>query len=157
MAGFLGEFEARADDKGRFLVPAMLKKQMPKDTAMLVINRGMDECLWMYLLEDWKAVEERLRQVNPYDSRENRIVRKALIAGAVYVEIDAAGRINLPKNLKEYAGIDKDVMLAGDIDKIEIWDKAKYQQLFETLTPEYLSGMASNILGSGSTPQNKQP
>lgn len=149
MAGFLGEYEATVDAKGRFLLPAGLKKQMPEGTATLVINRGMDECLWMYLLDDWKKVEDRLREVNPYDSRENRMVRKALIAGAVYVEFDSAGRINLPKILSDYAGLDKDIVLAGDIDKIEVWDKTKYQELFESLTPEKLSAMASGILGSG--------
>jgi MraZ protein len=148
MAGFLGEYEATVDAKGRFLLPASLKKQMPEGTSVLVINRGMDECLWMYLLDDWKKVEDRLREVNPYDSRENRMVRKALIAGAVYVEFDSAGRLNLPKILNEYAGLDKDIVLAGDIDKIEIWDKTKYQQLFEQLTPEKLSAMAQGILGS---------
>ncbi len=115
---------------------------------MLVINRGMDDCLWMYLLDDWKQVEDRLRQVNPYDSRENRLMRRALIAGAVYVEFDSAGRLNLPKNLMEYAGLDKEIMLAGDIDKIEIWDKSKYEKLFDSLTPEKMSAMASGILGS---------
>jgi MraZ protein len=91
MVGFLGEHDATLDAKGRFLVPSALRKRMPEGTSMLVINRGMDECLWMYLLEDWKLVEDRLRQVNPYDSRENRMVRKALIAGAIYVEFDGAG------------------------------------------------------------------
>jgi MraZ protein len=149
MAGFLGEYEATVDAKGRFLLPANLKKQMPDGTNVLVINRGMDDCLWMYLLDDWRKVEDRLREVNPYDSRENRMVRKALIAGAVYVEFDSAGRINLPKVLGEYAGLDKDIVLAGDIDKIEIWDKSRYEKLFESLTPEKLSAMASGILGSG--------
>lgn len=153
MAGFLGEYEATVDAKGRFLLPAGLKKQMPEGTATLVINRGMDKCLWMYLLDDWKKVEDRLREVNPYDSRDNRMVRKALIAGAVYVEFDSAGRLNLPKILSEYAGFDKDIVLAGDIDKIEIWDKTEYNKLFESLTPEKLSGMASAILGSGSSTQ----
>src|SRR5512138_1428430 len=136
MAGFLGEYEATVDAKGRFLLPANLKKQMPEGTSVLVINRSMDDCLWMYLLDDWRKVEDRLREVNPYDSRENRMVRKALIAGAVYVEFDSAGRINLPKVLAEYAGLDKDIVLAGDIDKIEIWDKSRYEKLFESLTPE---------------------
>jgi MraZ protein len=154
MVGFLGEYEATVDSKGRFLLPAALRKQMPEGTHQLVINRGMDECLWMYLLDDWKNVEERLRQVNAYDSRDNRIVRKALIAGAVYVEFDSAGRLNLPKTLSDYAGLDKDIVLAGDIDKIEIWDKNKYNKLFESLTPERLSAMASQILGSGNKQDN---
>ena len=146
MAGFLGEYEATVDAKGRFLLPASLKKQMPEGTTTLVINRGMDECLWMYLLDDWKKVEDRLREVNPYDSRENRMVRKALIAGAVYVEFDSAGRLNLSKILSEYAGLEKDIVLAGDIDKIEIWDKSKYKEFFETFTPQAFSELANAVM-----------
>src|SRR5690242_20557984 len=129
MARFIGEFEATLDTKGRFLLPAGLKKMMPEATAMLVVNRGLDNCLNLYLPEDWKTVEDRLSQVNPYDSRENRMIRKALIAGAVYLEIDSAGRLNIPKKLGEYASLEKDLVLAGDIEKIEIWDKKNYDKL----------------------------
>jgi MraZ protein len=146
MAGFLGEYDATVDAKNRFLLPAALKKQMPEGTQMMVINRGMDECLWMYLLEDWKVVEERLRQVNPYDSRDNRMVRKALIAGAIYVEFDSAGRLNLPRNLMEYAGLDKEIVLAGDIDKIEIWDKTKYFELIEGNMTDF-ADLADEVMG----------
>jgi MraZ protein len=149
MSGFLGEYEATIDAKGRFLLPAALRRRMPEGTNLLVVNRGMDDCLYMYLPEDWKQVEDTLRRVNPYDSRENRMIRKALIAGAVYLEFDSAGRLNIPKNLMEYASLEKDIVLAGDIDKVEIWDKQKYYKLFESLTPDKLSAMASSILGSG--------
>ncbi len=150
LAGFLGTYDSTVDAKGRFLLPAGLKRQMPEATTTLVVNRGMDKCLWMYLITDWQSVEERLRQVNAYDSFQNRLIRKALIADAVYLELDSAGRLNVPRKLAEYAGLDKDIVLAGDIDKIEIWDKATYESLFESLTPENLSQMAAQILGSQS-------
>ena len=154
MARFIGEYEATLDSKGRFLLPAGLKKIMPEGTTTLVLNRGLDQCLNLYLEEDWKVVEERLSQVNPYDSRENRMVRKALIAGAVYLYIDSAGRLNIPQKLADYAGLDKELVLAGDLEKIEVWDKTKYDKLFEELTPEVVTGMMSNVLGSGA---NKPP
>lgn len=153
MSGFLGEYEATLDAKGRFLLPAGLKKQMPEGTTTLVVNRGMEECLNLYLLDDWKMeVEAKLRNVNPYDSRENRMIRKAMIAGAVYIEFDSAGRLNLPKILAEYAGLEKDIVLAGDIEKIEVWDKARYNKLFETITPEMLEMIAHKTLGSHNKP-----
>ncbi len=153
MTGFLGEYEATLDAKGRFLLPAGLKKQMPEGTTTLVVNRGMEECLNLYLLDDWKTeVEAKLRGVNPYDSRENRMIRKAMIAGAVYIEFDSAGRLNLPKILSEYAGLEKDIVLAGDIEKIEVWDKARYNMLFETITPEMLEMIAHKTLGSHARP-----
>ena len=149
LAGFLGTYDSTVDTKGRFHVPTGLRKQMPEGTQTLVVNRGMDKCLWMYLISDWQVVEERLRQVNAYDSRENRLIRKALIADAVYIELDSAGRLNIPKKLADYAGLDKEIVLAGDIDKVEIWDKESYESLFESLTPEKLSQMAAQILGTG--------
>lgn len=150
MARFIGEYEVTIDSKGRFLLPAGLRKIMPEGTSMLVVNRGLDDCLNLYLPEDWKNVEDRLSEVNPYDSRENRMIRKALIAGAVYVEIDSAGRLNLPKKLADYASLDKELILAGDIEKVEIWDKARYEKLFESLTPEKVTEISKQVLGSGS-------
>lgn len=154
MARFIGEYDATLDSKGRFLLPAGLRKIMPEGTAALVVNRGLDDCLNLYLPEDWKQVEDRLSQVNPYDSRENRMIRKALIAGAVYLDIDSAGRLNIPKKLADYASLEKDLVLAGDIEKIEIWDKTKYDKLFEALTPEKVTAMSAQVLGSGANQGN---
>ncbi len=148
MARFIGEYEVTMDGKGRFLLPANLKKMMPEGTSMLVVNRGLDDCLNLYLPEEWKKVEDRLSEVNPYDSRENRMIRKMLIAGAVYLEFDSAGRVNIPKKLADYASLEKELVLAGDIEKIEIWDKKKYDKLFEEITPEKLTAMSAQVLGS---------
>lgn len=142
------------DAKGRFLLPANLKKMMPDGTAMLVVNRGLDNCLNLYLPDEWKKVEDRLSEVNPYDSRENRMIRKALIAGAVYLDVDSAGRLNLPKKLAEYASLEKELVLAGDIEKIEIWDKKNYDKLFEEFTPEKVTAMSAQVLGSGAIRNN---
>jgi MraZ protein len=154
MARFIGEYDVTMDGKGRFLLPANLKKMMPDGTGMLVVNRGLDNCLNLYLPEDWKKVEDRLSEVNPYDSRENRMIRKALIAGAVYLEFDSAGRVNVPKKLSEYAGLDKELVLAGDIEKIEIWDKKKYDKLIEEFTPEKVTAMSAQVLGSAAMRAN---
>ena len=151
MSRFIGEYEATLDSKGRFLLPAGLKKIMPEGTATLVLNRGADNCLNLYLEEDWKKVAERLSQVNPYDSAQNRMVRRLLIAGAVYIDIDSAGRLNIPKKLSEYASLEKDLVLTGDLEKVEIWDKAKYDGLMEGITPEMLTEMSANVLGSNAT------
>ncbi len=151
MARFIGEYDATLDSKGRFLLPASLRKLFPEGTAELVVNRGLDDCLNLYLPEDWKIVENRLSEVNPYDSRENRLIRKALIAGAVYLDIDAAGRLNIPKKLADYASLEKDLVLAGDIEKIEVWDKAKYDKLFESLTPEKVTAISAQVLGSAAS------
>lgn len=147
MAKFIGEYDATLDSKGRFLLPAGLKRLMPEGTAMLVINRGIDSCLNIYLEEDWKVMEDKLSAVNPYESRENRMVRKALIAGAVYVQIDSAGRINIPAKLATYAGLDKEIVLAGDLEKIEIWNKDRYDEIFDMLTPDVVTEMMSRVLG----------
>lgn len=152
MSGFLGEYDATLDAKGRFLLPAALRKQMPEDTTKLVINRGLDTCLSMYLLKDWALVMEKIEKVNPFDSAKNRQVRRLFVSGAIYVDLDSAGRINLPKQLMDYAQLEKDIVLAADINKIEIWDAGNYKKLFESITPEMMSDLASSVLGSGSVP-----
>ena len=147
-------WERYRDPNAKTALGVSVPKIMPEGTAALVVNRGLDDCLNLYLPEDWKLVEDRLSQVNPYDSRENRMIRKALIAGAVYLDIDSAGRLNIPKKLADYASLEKDLVLAGDIEKIEIWDKAKYDKLFEALTPEKVTAMSALVLGSGANAGN---
>ncbi len=149
MTRFTGEYDVTLDSKGRFLLPAGLKKILPEGTFKFVLNRGQDNCLNMYLPEDWRILEDKLSEVNPFDSRENRMVRRALIAGAVTLEIDSAGRLNIPDNLITYSGLDKEIVLAGDLNKIEIWDKKEYNKMLEELTPEKVTEMSSKVLGSG--------
>ena len=144
MAGFLGEYEATIDAKGRFLLPGNLKKQMPDGTSTIVISRGFEKCLLLYPLKTWEAIEEKLKKLNEFNPKVSEF-RTLFVGGASYVALDTAGRILLPASLKEYAGLGKDILLASDIDKIKIWDSGKYKKLFEEFSSDAFANLAAEV------------
>ena len=147
MAGFLGEYEATIDAKGRFLLPGGLKKQMPDGTSTIVISRGFEKCLLLYPLKAWEAIEEKIKKLNDFNPKVNQF-RTLFIGGASYVDLDTVGRILLPPSLKDYAGLGKDITLASDIDKIKIWDSGKYKKLFEEISTDAFTNLASEVMGN---------
>jgi MraZ protein len=150
MTGFLGEFEATLDAKGRFLLPAGFKRQLPEEeAAKFVINRGFEKCLSLYPLKSWEPLFADISQLNDFDPKV-REFRRHFLNGATFVEPDSAGRLLVPPNLKEHAGLEKDIVLVAAVNKIEIWDSNKYKQLFESFSPEAFSSLADEVM-------NKKP
>ena len=146
MIGFLGEYEVTLDAKGRFLLPAGFKKQLPEDSAsQFVINRGIENCLSLYPVQSWEPIFSEISKLNDFDPKV-REFRRFFLNGAIQLELDSAGRLLVPKNLAEYAGLEKDVVLVSAINKIEIWDKSKYKQFFETFSPEAFSKLANDVM-----------
>jgi MraZ protein len=146
MIGFLGEYEATLDIKGRFLLPAGFKKQLPEgEGSLFVINRGFEKCLSLYPNKSWEPIFNEISKLNEFDPKV-RAFRRYFLNGATGMELDTAGRLLVPPNLKLYAGLEKDIVLVSAIDKIEIWDKSKYQQFFETLSPESFSNIANEVM-----------
>jgi len=151
MNGFLGEYEATLDSKGRFLLPAGIKKQLPEGVdPVFVVNRGFEKCLTVYPLQSWKPIYEKISALNDFDPKV-REFRRYFLNGAIQIEVDNAGRILLPKNLMEHAGLEKDIVLVSAVNKLEIWDKNKYQQFFETFSPESFSKLAAEVMAKKET------
>jgi MraZ protein len=149
MTGFLGEFEATLDAKGRFLLPAGFKKQLPEEeTLRFVINRGFEKCLALYPMRTWEPLFAKINGLNEFDPKQ-REFRRAFLNGATYVEPDTAGRILLPPSLKMYADLTKDIVLMATGDKIEIWDSNKYKQFFDSISSDALSDLGRDVLGGG--------
>jgi len=147
MTGFLGEFEATLDAKGRFLLPAGFKKQLPEgEASRFVINRGFEKCLALYRMKTWEPLFTRISGLNEFDTKQ-REFRRAFLNGATYVEPDTAGRILLPPSLKAYADLQKDIVLMATGDKIEIWDSNKYKQFFDSISSDALSDLGNQVLG----------
>lgn len=147
MIGFLGEYEATLDPKGRFLLPAGFKKQLPEEGGnQFVINRGFEKCLSLYPMISWVPIYERISKLNDFDHKV-REFRRYFLNGATQLELDSAGRLLVPANLKEHAGLEKDIVLVAAVNKIEIWDKSKYQQFFESFSPETFSSLAEQVMG----------
>jgi MraZ protein len=146
MIGFLGEYEATLDSKGRFLLPAGVKKQLPEGVEpVFVVNRGFEKCLTVYPMQSWKPIYENISALNDFDPKV-REFRRYFLNGAIQLELDGAGRILLPKNLMEHAGLEKDIVLVAAVNKLEIWDKNKYQQFFDTFSPEAFSSLAAEVM-----------
>ena len=148
MIGFLGEYEVTLDAKGRFLLPAGLKKQLPEvDGNAFVINRGFEKCLTMYPLSSWEPIFSNISKLNDFDPKV-REFRRWFLNGAIQMDLDSAGRLLVPKNLVEHAGLEKDIVLVSAVNKIEIWDKKLYQQFFDTFSPEAFSSLAAQVMNS---------
>jgi MraZ protein len=147
----IGEYDCKLDSKGRFLMPAGLRKQLPEDQQNeFIVNRGLDKCLVLYPISVWEQELERIQSRNQY-VRKNRAFTRMFLNGATRVELDSSGRVLLPKRLMEYAGLDKDLMLVPQIDKVEIWDLAAYDKWmqdpeydFEKLAEEVMAGLADD-------------
>lgn len=149
MIGFLGEYEATLDAKGRFLLPAGFKKQLPEEGTLFIINRGFEKCLTLYPQQSWDPIFSEISKLNDFDPKV-REFRRYFLNGATHLELDSAGRLLVPKNLAEHAGLEKDIVLVSAIDKIEIWDKRKYMQFFETFTPQSFSDLANEVMNKKS-------
>jgi transcriptional regulator MraZ len=153
MIGFLGEYEATLDAKGRFLLPAGFKKQLQEeDGNQFVINRGFEKCLTLYPMKSWEPIFSELSKLNDFDPKV-REFRRYFLNGATTLELDSAGRLLIPPNLKEHAGLEKDIVLASAMNKIEIWDKGKYQQFFESFSPEAFSQLAQQVMTAANPPK----
>ena len=147
MIVFLGEYEVTFDAKGRFLLPVGLKKQLPEGVGdKFVIARGFEKCLTLYPKKNWEPIMAELIKVNDYKA-ENREFLRYFTMGAAEMELDSAGRLLVPPNLKAYAGLEKDAVLVSVINKIEIWDKSKYQQFFDSFSLEKYSDLAEKVMG----------
>jgi|SRR5882724_2301289 len=146
MNGFLGEYEATLDSKGRFLLPAAIKKQIAEEgNDQFIINRGFEKCLSLYPSSNWEPIFNEISKLNDFDPKV-RAFRRYFLNGATKMELDSAGRLLVPPNLKEHAGLEKDIVLVSAVNKIEIWDKIKYQQFFETFSPESFSDLADEVM-----------
>jgi MraZ protein len=146
MTGFLGEYEVTIDAKGRFLLPAGFRKQVPEEWGnQYVISRGIEPCLTLYPMKNWEPIFSKISELNAFDPKVRQFQRYFL-NGATTVELDTAGRLLIPQNLKVYAELDKDAVLVSAVQKIEIWDKKKYQQFFENFSPESFSSLADEVM-----------
>ncbi len=149
MTGFLGEFEATLDAKGRFLLPAGFKKQLPEEElGRFVINRGFEMCLALYPVKSWEPLFNDISKLNDFDPKVRQF-RRNFLNGATFVEPDTAGRILVPPNLKGHASLEKDIILVAAVNKLEIWDSNKYKQLFDSYSPEAFSDLAKDVMANG--------
>ena len=121
---FMGEYNHTIDAKGRLIVPSKFREALG-DT--FVVTKGLDGCLFVYANEDWKVFEAKLASL-PLINQEARQFARFFLSGAQYVTVDKQGRILMPQDLREFAGLEKDVVLAGMGGRIEIWSLEKWNE-----------------------------
>ncbi len=147
MSNFLGEYYCKLDSKGRVMLPAGLKKQIPPETHdIFVINRGFEKCLVIYTKIEWDKITEEINKLNTY-VRANREFVRYFYRGATELSLDASNRILVPKALLTYAGIEKQVVLFAHTNKIEIWNTDTYENLISN-EPEDFADLAENVMGN---------
>ena len=132
-----GEYECKLDDKGRLKLPLQLVRQIETRGAInFTINRGLEKCLTMYPQEVWDRVVADFDRLSYYNQKERQFLRY-FFGGATHVSTDSVDRVNLPKTLSEWAGVQKEVVLVAMRDKIEIWAKEVYREMRENELSEY--------------------
>jgi MraZ protein len=125
----LGEHEHALDDKNRLTLPARQRDQLGD---RVVVTRGLDGCLYVYAAAEWEKLAERVGSLDPL-SREARTMQRFFFASGLEAELDKQGRIVIPANLLESAGIGRDVTVAGIYDHLEIWDRAAWRDQRQTV------------------------
>lgn len=147
MSNLIGEFECKLDNKGRFLLPAYLKKQYSaEDQSSFVINRGFEKCLVLYSQSEWNKISSKISKLNPYNKKKRDFIRYFL-RGASNLYMDGSSRLLLPKTLLNYADIKKEVILFALFNKVEIWSKDIYENLI-TNEPDDFAALAEDVMGS---------
>lgn len=119
---FIGEYSHNLDDKGRLAVPVKFRRDLSKGA---VVTRGLDNCLFLYTKTEWEKLAEKLANL-PISQADSRAFSRLMLAGAMDVEVDKQGRIILPEYLRSFAGLSKEVIIAGLYNRLEIWDSEKW-------------------------------
>jgi MraZ protein len=126
---FLGEFEHTIDDKGRVAIPARFREDLGEG---LVLTRGFDQCLQAFPRPVWQTVSQRVSALS-MGSADARALRRLLFAGAAEVEIDRQGRILIPQNLREYAGLAEQVVITGMDTYFELWSTERWNGVLDQI------------------------
>lgn len=142
-----GEFECKLDAKGRMVLPALLKRQLPDvEREGLVVNRGFEKHLVLYPRKEWDKITRNLAKLNRYKAKNRQFIR-TFTRGSTELGLDNSNRLLLPKSLLEYAGLGSEVVLLCQLNQIEIWSKEAYQQLMDNEQDDDFASLAEEVMG----------
>ncbi|WP_411343180.1 division/cell wall cluster transcriptional repressor MraZ [Paenibacillus sp. WLX1005] len=123
---FMGEFQHNIDDKGRIIIPAKFRELLGQS---FVMTRGLDHCLFIYPLEEWSLLEQKLKSLSLMKA-DARAFTRFFFSGAAEGEWDKQGRVNVPSNLRQYAQLDKECTIIGVSNRVEIWSRSVWEQYY---------------------------
>jgi len=134
---FYGEYEHAIDRKGRVIIPAKFRDVFKEQQVeRLFLTRGLDSCLFLFTEEEWRLQESRLKSLS-FTKAEARRFNRLYFSGAAEAELDRQGRLLLPKSLKEFAEIKRDLVIVGVANRIELWAKEKWEAFFQSARPTF--------------------
>jgi MraZ protein len=146
MAGLVGEYECKIDAKGRFLFPSGLRRQLtPAANEVFMLNKGFENCLTLYPMDEWDKVSKRLSKLNLFKPK-NRMFYRLFHQGAKQLALDKAGRVLVPADLMKRIGLKREIMLTAYNDRIEIWSKDEYLELMEGSMADF-ADLADEVMG----------
>lgn len=148
MESIVGTYECKADSKGRMLLSAALKKQLdPVLHEGFVLKRSVFQpCLELYPIKEWNVVMAQMNSLNRFVKKNNDFIRR-FTAGVKMIDLDATGRLLIPKDLLAFSGITKEVVMSSAISIIEIWDKDKYEQAIDETAVDF-ADLAEEVMGT---------
>lgn len=147
MKTLIGTYECKVDAKGRLMLPTSLKKQLGSLEEGFVLKRSVFQpCLELFPMSEWNKMMLKINKLNRFVKKNNDFIRR-FTAGVKMVDIDATGRLLIPKDLVVFAAIEKDIVLNSAINIIEIWDKDKYENAIENVTDDF-ADLAEEVMGN---------
>ena len=140
---FIGEYEHSVDVKGRVIMPAKLREDIGET---FILTKGLDGCLFAYSQTEWTNFEEKLKTL-PLTNKNAREFVRFFLSGAIECEIDKQGRFLIPSNLRDYAKLDKEIVILGVGTRIEIWNKQTWQKDTENISADEIAENMDKLLG----------
>jgi MraZ protein len=139
---FMGEYQHNVDAKGRLIVPAKFRDHLGET---FILTRGLDQCLFGYPLSEWEIIEEKLKAL-PLTKKDARAFTRFFFSGATECELDKQGRINIASPLMQYAKLEKECIVLGVSNRIEIWSKSLWEEYFSE-SEDSFAEIAENMIG----------
>ena len=137
---FMGEYHHSIDDKGRLIIPSKFRTELGDS---FVITRGLDNCLFVYSLVEWNKLVDKLKKL-PFTKKNARNFNRFILSGAINTELDKQGRANITSSLISFANLEKDCVIIGVNDRLEIWSKSNWESFFNE-NSDKLSDIAEDL------------
>jgi MraZ protein len=148
VVNLIGSYECKIDAKGRLMVPAKLKTQLlPMLEDGFVLKRAVFQpCIELYPMSEWNILMKKVNSLNRFKKKNNDFIRR-FTAGVKIVEVDANGRLLIPKDLVNFAELNKEIVLSSTVNIVEIWDKTKYESAIEDAAGGFAE-LAEEVMGA---------
>ena len=142
-----GTYECKADIKGRLMLPVALKKQLAGSMGNgFVLKRAVFQpCIELYSAQEWEALMQKVNKLNRFKKKNNDFIRR-FTAGVKVVDLDASGRLLIPKDLIGFAKIEKEIVVSSAVSIVEIWDKTQYEKAIDDATSDF-AALVEEVMG----------